>query len=247
MRHLNSLKREQVEYAVLTVNKYLAAEGETTKRWLDYSEGELWCELVCCILGSRVPSETATSCTLHLDRIGLLGIPQMIRRPREIEKRLAAELNKPIFAPCSGGRKRRYRHPKGKSRLIVRTAMDIYKHNGSTMKEILRKSRNPHEARTRLVRICSGVGPKQASLFLTNISYCDNLAVLDSHVMRYIRLMGLDDHTQLFHPHKKNRYLANENALSMYAIANGTKLATLDTAIWVVMRVAKREFGTCQS
>ena len=36
-----------------------------------------------------------------------------------------------------------------------------------------------------------GIGPKQSSLFLRNIGYAQDLAILDSHVMTYMKLMDL--------------------------------------------------------
>ena len=87
-----------------------------------------------------------------------------------------------------------------------------------------------------------GIGPKQASLFLRNISYCKDLAIIDSHVIDYMKLMKLNEDIDSQIIAKKNQYLMNEQILLSYADDREKTLATLDFAIWIVMRLIKREY-----
>lgn len=242
MRSDGYLSREQIENAVLKVSEYIDFEIQKVRTWHRYSEKELWFELVSCILGSKVRYETANSCVHHLAEAGFLDVSKILTRPEETETKLMREMNKPIFAPFSNGTGCRCRHPKSRSKFIVRTAIRIYKQNDTTIKSILEPCCNAFQARDSLIRICLGIGPKQASLFLRNISYSDDLAILDSHVLRYMNLLGLNESVSQLFSTKTDQYLKKENILSMYAIANKRKLGTLDIAIWTVMRVVQKEF-----
>ncbi|VVB53828.1 putative N-glycosylase/DNA lyase [uncultured archaeon] len=85
-----------------------------------------------------------------------------------------------------------------------------------------------------------GALQKQASLFLRNIYYTENLAILDTHVIRYMELQGLHQGFKKYIT--KNQYIVYEKKLSAYADSLNKSLAKLDVAIWVVMRVVQRDF-----
>jgi len=234
------LRRNEIEGAVMKVCDSLESHRTQIRDWKDYSEDELWFELVSCILGSRVRYESAKACTAHLRNVGLLEIESLIKSPRSMRNRIRRELNKSIYPPFSNGRGLKYRYPKSRSTYIVRTGLQIYKNENLTIKGVLRECRNGNEARDVIVKKCSGIGLKQASLFLRNISFCDDLAILDSHVIRYVELLELNKEFNNLISEDGNQYLINENMLRMYAISKRRSLATLDVGIWTVMRVIQR-------
>ena len=91
-----------------------------------------------------------------------------------------------------------------------------------------------------LVESCAGIGPKQASLFLRNIHFSDQLAVLDSHVLRFMTIAGI------LGPNRKSigsirGYEAHEGRLRDYASGFGWSIGCLDLGIWLVMRVCQQE------
>jgi len=236
------LETERIENSVLKVCNYISNKKRKSKNWYSCTEEKLWHELVSCILGSRVRYETAKACTNHLIDIGLLDVSHILNEPNEAEKRIMEELSKSIYPPIANGRGCKYRYPKTKTRFIVKTGLEIYRENNSSIKSLLKKCDNAYEAREILINKCMGIGPKQASLFLRNISYCNDLAIIDSHVIDYMKLINLNKEIETITIANKKQYLMNENILLSYATKRNKTLATLDIAIWVVMRVVKREF-----
>jgi len=233
---------QEIENAVITISSHIKNKDENRIFWSDFSEEQLGCSLVSCILGSRVLYETANACTFHLYRKGLLTPSNLVANPGKFEKRLANELSKPIFPPFNKNKGRRYQYSKSKSDYIVRTAIEIYRDNNTNLKTILARCQNGYEAREILREKAIGIGYKQASLFLRNISYSENLAILDSHVMRYMVLLGMVENDTDLRPSNEKDYIKLENTLCKYAILNDKSISTLDIAIWIVMRLIQREF-----
>jgi N-glycosylase/DNA lyase len=90
------------------------------------------------------------------------------------------------------------------------------------------------------VEVGVGIGPKQASLFLRNIGFTEELAIFDTHLLRFMSLFGLFD--QDIRPISSLRNYENlENHLRDYAKSAGYSLGCVDQAIWIVMRVYLRE------
>jgi len=88
--------------------------------------------------------------------------------------------------------------------------------------------------------VAVGIGPKQASLFLRNIGYAENLAILDTHILKYMKVVGLVPQilkTVSYSP----KYEDIERILINYATKFKESLACLDTAIWIVMRSCWKE------
>ncbi len=97
---------------------------------------------------------------------------------------------------------------------------------------------DPRATREWLVRNCSGLGPKQASLFLRKTGYSDSLAVLDTHLIRFMRQTGLCSCDEA--PPRLRAYERLETVFATYAASVGIALSRLDVAIWIVMRVASK-------
>jgi N-glycosylase/DNA lyase len=85
-----------------------------------------------------------------------------------------------------------------------------------------------------------GIGPKQSSLFLRNIGFTDRLAILDTHVLRYMFILGLMN-VRTKAVSTLTRYQEIEADLRSYSSRLGANLAYFDTAIWITMRVFQRE------
>ncbi|GLS17013.1 hypothetical protein GCM10007874_00280 [Labrys miyagiensis] len=94
-----------------------------------------------------------------------------------------------------------------------------------------------------LVEMAPGFGPKQASMFLRNTGVSYDLAILDRHVLDYMRLIGL--RTAQSKPlTTMKRYRCDELSMCDHARALGFPVGILDWAIWIVMRVANKQEGT---
>lgn len=236
-----TLNLEKIESTVLKVCDVVERRKNTQLNWSTFSEQCLWKELVSCILGSRVRYETAKACTEHLDNVGLLDVRGILANPFDIEKKIFRTLNQPIYPPFTQGVGSKYRYPKSKAEFIVITGNRLYTAKQGSIKEILQKSINGVQARETLVKSCKGIGPKQASLFLRNIGFSEDLAILDCHVNRYIDLIQLDERYSDLITKKNNQYFKNENMLRIYALSKKKSLATMDMGIWIVMRLITKE------
>jgi N-glycosylase/DNA lyase len=228
----------QLEKAILKV--YVAIPKKGNKQWSDHKEQELWYELVSCILGSKVPFEQARAYASYLNNGKLLDVRECLEDSSKFESRVCEALSSSITLnaeqenPIS-----KYRYPKLRANHIRRTADSIYK-NHVSINAILEESKDPYEARVNIINTSVGIGPKQASLFLRNIGYANDIAILDTHVLNYMFLRGILD-VRVKSLSTLGKYQRIEEQLRYYTSKLGLILAYLDTAIWITMRVFNRE------
>ena len=135
---------------------------------------------------------------------------------------------------------RRYPFAHSRARYIRQAISQIYTQQ-RTINTILSTAQSSSQTRRLLVEIITGVGPKQASLFLRNVGYATDLAILDSHVIRYMGCVGLLS-THSRQPTSLSQYETIEEILKSYANGLGFPLSDLDIAIWTVMREAGRDY-----
>jgi N-glycosylase/DNA lyase len=102
-------------------------------------------------------------------------------------------------------------------------------------------ARGIREARRRLVSEVPGLGPKQASLFLRNIGYVANVAVLDVHVLTYMSWVGLTD-TLVKSVSTIRKYETLEDSFIEHSYSFGYTPDRFDLAVWIVVKVAKEEY-----
>jgi N-glycosylase/DNA lyase len=210
--------------------------------WEDFREYVLWRELASCILGSRVPFELARSAVRHLDKAGLLRMLQKERCFVAVQNSISRELRRPIYFPLRvDGSKRSYIFPSIRSCQLSDTAKTIYG-KSQTIKSILKESKDEYSARKVLIEIASGIGPKQASLFLRNIGFANELAILDSHVLRFMDYLKIAKTVPAYIA-SLTSYEKTESKLRNYAEDKDIEMSCLDTAIWIVMRVYQKEFA----
>jgi len=218
----------RIENAVRKVNRELD-NNKSSVEWECLTEDELFFELASCIIGSRITFEKAKTVSESLRIDDLLSLDGLIDSPHKYEKKIHSVL-----------RQERCLYAKSKARYIVQTGIKIYVEEVTTIKSILEDAVDEYGAREVLVELCLGIGLKQASLFLRNIHYADNLAILDTHVINFIRIMGLQDETTK--SLSKKLYITYENHLKSYSEKFETSISKLDVSIWVVMRTISREF-----
>lgn len=231
---------KKIEYTVVEVTEKIN-DMRSDIDWKESNEYDLWYELVACILGSNVKFEHARSFACHLHALDLLNLENINKDYNLFELKISRALSHPIlFFSGDVIRKQKYRFPILKANHIRKTAESLYE-NGNSIRKTLSQYNNPSIVRYQLTMKASGVGLKQASLFLRNIGYADDLAILDTHVLNYMLLLKLISHIQK-RISKLVDYEKTESILQRYAKSLGIQLSCLDTAIWVVMRVYQREF-----
>ena len=205
--------------------------------WTSMTEDDLWRELVACILGSRVRFEVAHSAVERMDRRRLFSEQRRSSRFQQYEQDVMGALSE---GSASGGP--RYPFFRVRANQIRRAAERLYTSKES-LREFLEDSRDIRDTRRRLASEVSGLGPKQASLFLRNIGFAAHVAVLDIHVLTYMRWVGLIE-THIKSISTLRKYEALEDSFIEHAYSFGYAPDRFDLAVWVVVKVAKEEQRT---
>jgi N-glycosylase/DNA lyase len=202
------------------------------------NENRLLSELVLCILSSQEKYEVALAMMKSLIKENILRIPKNKSEFREIKSEIATTLKNPVcFKSNKKVYSRRLRFFVKKAEYINNTLENIYL-NDLTIKGILKQKDCIEETRKNIINYSCGLGPKQASMFLRNIGYHSEFAVLDKHVIDYMRIMGL---TCVSDNNFSNisAYQKIETKLKSYANTYNVNLLHLDLAIWTTMRTLK--------
>lgn len=199
---------------------------------IKYSEEELWEELVCCVLSSQVKFELSQAVTQNLKADGLLDLSGS---NGVLQERLEESLRTPIMV---NGRSVRYRFPNAKARQINSAWENLYG-SGISLREIMNEHLDSSELRATLVQRVPGLGMKQASMYLRNVYNSFELAIIDSHVLKYMDVMNMVK--KVPSAISQAQYLAKESMLSKYAEKFGYPVGCVDYAIWIVMRVASKD------
>ncbi len=228
---MNAICTEQLDSAIGALCPEIWENMQSAIK-TDHSEDTLWEELVCCVLSSQVKFELSQEVTQSLKRNGLLNLE--ILEPT-YEEQLSELLRSPVMVD---GRSIKYRFPNIKAKQISTAREKIYG-NGSSLWQILEKYSEPSELRTTLVNLVPGLGMKQASMYLRNVSNSFELAVIDSHVLKYMNVLDLI--RKVPSTISKGQYLVKESMLTKYAGKFGYPVGCVDYAIWIVMRVASKE------
>lgn len=216
------------------------ASSECVQDWQINTEEDLLHEACVCIFSSQMIFEVAEAGAQMLRDQGLLVSSINPAKIASYEKRLIVALSEPLSIMQNGKvRKVRIRFKNRLASLLASTlkSMNV---QGQSFKKILLSSQTAHEARVRLIENVWGFGPKQASLFLRRIGYCSDLAVLDTHIVDYLRVAkGIN-----LKPSTLSRlsgYEVIETEFRSVAKGFGYSVGCVDLAMWVTIRVAKRE------
>ena len=192
-------------------------------------------ELVACILGSQVRYEMALDALERLETAGLLA-DRWWRAPRDdYEHRLLRLLSGNTRQTRD---KWRYRFPNTRAYQLAQASIALAE---KPLSQRLLSYPDARILRRELVKDIAGIGPKQASMFLRNIGNSYDLAILDTHVLSFMKMQNI-----LSQEHVKVGTLAGyeqtERILKNYADSLGYPVGYLDWAIWATMRAA-RELG----
>ena len=220
------------EYVLKAYSQLLPSYGNR-RHWKSFKEEELWHELCLCILSSNVPYEMARSAFAHLRKVGLLECAS--KDGTDPAGTISDELTKPICLPMKkNGSLRKYRFPNVRARQIVDARGFLYLENGG-LSSILNSFSSDIEARDYLAAHVPGIGLKEASNFLRNIKYSDSLAIVDTHIMSFLKEISLLPDTGCKVINRRT-YAAVENTLRHICSTGGFNLSILDLAIWEYMR-----------
>ncbi len=219
-----------LDSAIREVCLALDERDRASMSWSRYSEDDLWRELVSCILGSRVRFETAYSAVERMNDMRLLSCSGRTGHFDQYEQ--------DIMTALSGC----YPFSRTRANQIRQAAEHLYGSQGS-IRAVLEDVNDGRDARRLLANQVSGLGPKQASLFLRNIEYTKHVAVLDVHVLTYMNLVGLTD-APIKSVSTIQKYETLEDSFIKHARSFGYTPAQFDLAVWIVVKIAKKESKT---
>lgn len=230
-----------INRAIRAVCLEVEAQEPPVRDWRLMTEDELLYEVAVCIIGSQMLFEMAVATADRLRERKLLRPLTASSSERVFERKIVAALSDPLFVSSNDGTVRWVR-PRFKNRvasLLGTTMSEIYGRS-RTIGGLLSDAGSPKAAREAMTQFVWGFGPKQASLFLRRVGYCADLAVLDVHVLDYLQLArGLS-----LSPSRLGRlsfYEEIEDTFREIATEFGHSVGCVDLAMWLTMRVAKRE------
>jgi N-glycosylase/DNA lyase len=234
----------RLEKAIREVCICLQEKRDSKFGWETLGEDDLWRELVACILGSRVRYEVAYSAIERMEKANLFSATRTLTKRPNYEKDILSALSGPNGSTDGCGIPKRYPFPRLRAGQISSAAETLYS-SGGTIRSLLEKAPDEREARRHLARDVAGLGPKQASLFLRNIGYAEQVAVLDVHVLTYMGWAGLTT-SPVRAVRTIRQYEILEDAFIEHSRSSGFPPDRFDLAVWVVVRVVKKEYSSCQ-
>ena len=230
------MKNSLIDNTILILCKEISLMPKENVSWKNMSEEDLLFEIAICIFSSQDIFEKAIAMAQKLKDNHIFSNINYNEIEYKIKIILSNTLNYKknniiyYFKP---------RFKNRNSKLLTNTIKNIYG-NKITIKTILSTSTNEKDARNKLINYICGFGPKQSSLYLRRIGFCDNLAILDSHIIDYLYLnYGFSINKNSLS--KLDYYEKIEEKFHNLAKDLGYSIACVDLATWITMRVAKRE------
>jgi N-glycosylase/DNA lyase len=182
---------------------------EFESMWVQASEEELFTELAFCLL---TPQSKATVCWRAIENLRDTGI-LWFGNSKDIEKYLIGV---------------RFKYTKAEN--IVR-AREFFKKEGKiSIRDVLSQFNTPLEIRDFLVRNIRGMGYKEASHFLRNVGLGRDLAILDRHILKNLKALGVIE--DIPKGLTRKRYLEIEERMRLFAEKIGIRMDYLDLILW---------------
>jgi thermostable 8-oxoguanine DNA glycosylase len=167
--------------------------------------------LACMLGGYGIPAE-----------VGLAAYARLRKQPANVlqdEERVLALLSEPLHV---ASRTVRYRFARQKAKRIAAAMRELPNIDEQLPDRALR------DALTGL----SGIGPKTASWIVRNWRGSDDVAILDIHILRLGRRLGIFDHSLRVERH----YGSLEHQFLGFARALGARASMLDSVMWMTVR-----------
>jgi len=169
------------------------------------SEDGLFAEMVFCLL---TPQSKAKVCWKAVERMKDSGV---------LYKGSAGEIE-----PYLNG----VRFYKTKARRIVKAREKFY----GKIRKTVKSFDDVKKLRDFLVKNIDGYGYKEASHFLRNIGFGDELSILDRHVLKNLKRLGVIN--EIPKSLTKKRYLEIEERMEEFCERNGIPMDHLDLVLW---------------
>ncbi|MEA1993372.1 MAG: N-glycosylase/DNA lyase [Euryarchaeota archaeon] len=177
---------------------------EFDRLWEKGNDEVIFAELVFCLL---TPQSKAQSCWKAVETL--------------LNKNLLLKGNKDQISKEIGGARFKYK----KAAYIVEA-----REHFQDIKSVIENSKDVYKAREWLVQNVKGMGCKEASHFLRNIGFGEELAILDRHILRNLESLGVIEKLPRFLT--KKQYLAMEKKMKKFSKEIGISMSHLDLVLW---------------
>ena len=183
--------------------------NEFKKIWKKGTKKEIFVELVFCILTPQANGKACWSAVENMIRKGVLFTGD--------RGQIVKELSSARFI-------------QKKSAYIVEAREKFLIDNRVCLKSVISKIGDAYKAREWLVQNVKGIGYKEASHFLRNIGFEQNLAILDRHIVRNLQFVGVIK--EIPGSLSKGRYFDIEKRMTEFSKAIQIPMSYLDLVMW---------------
>jgi len=204
----HQIKEIQALY-VLKRKEILLRLKDFKRIWDKGTKEEIFAEIVYCIL---TPMARGKMCCI--------AVENMVR-----SKVLFAGDRSQIASELIGAR---FIHKK--SAYIVEARDKFLLNRDVSLRSKLIQTNDSHDARQWLVQNVKGIGYKEASHFLRNIGFTQNLAILDRHIVRNLYSLGVIG--TIPDSFSKRRYLDMERRMMDFSNAIQIPIGHIDLVMW---------------
>ncbi|MDR2616607.1 MAG: N-glycosylase/DNA lyase [Endomicrobium sp.] len=177
--------------------------------WVNACEEEIFAELIFCLF---TPQSKAVTCWAAVND---LANRNMIFSATDIEIAKTIET---------------VRFRNNKAKYVIKARNLFTSNNKIIIKEKLASFKNIFEARLWLVKNIKGLGYKEAGHFLRNIGFGKNLAILDRHILKNLKIYGAI--TEIPKTLTTKTYLEIEKQMQNFSTKIGIPMAHLDMLFW---------------
>ena len=176
------------------------------KKKLDKSSKDLFAELAFCIL---TPQSKAENCWQAIEILKEENLLFYGTEGEIIEKFKKVRFNKK------------------KANYIIQARKKFFEKD---FKKLLKSSKNPYVLREFLIKNIKGIGYKEASHFLRNIGFGENIAILDRHILKNLKNYGVIK--KIPKTLTKKKYLEIEKKYIKFSKELNIKPDELDLLLW---------------
>jgi N-glycosylase/DNA lyase len=182
---------------------------EFDQLWANGSEEDIFAELVFCIF---TPQSKAKLCWEAVESL---------QENKLLYEGEAAEISLEINCV-------RFKNNKAK---YLKRARELFIKNGKLrIKSEIKKFHDIYKCRDWLVKMVPGYGFKEASHFLRNIGFGEDIAILDRHILKNIVKLGVIE--EIPQSISRKKYFEIENKMKEFAKRTNIPLSHLDLLLW---------------
>ena len=202
--------KEDINNIYKKVHKKIESRlAEFEKLFQEGSEEALFSELVFCILTPQSKARNCWECVRELNKKDLILKGDW--------KNIVKELN-------------RARFKNKKARYIISAREKFLKNGKLNVKSKIAGFGNAQEAREWLVSNIKGMGYKEASHFLRNTGLGEDIAILDRHILRNLKELGVIN--EIPSSISKKKYMEIEGQMKEFSKRVNIPITELDLLFW---------------